>query len=86
MKSAPQARQKGGEEDVCDERHDGDVHIRGVEVVAGRKKVVAVGIVVRVLGDARGPLFTGPGLVAPGKEDEENFTEDVRGGDVEVVF
>ena len=37
-------------------------------------------------GGLGGPLGAGPGFVAPGKEDEEEFAEDVRGGDVEVVF
>lgn len=37
-------------------------------------------------GGGGGALFAGPGFMAPGKENEEEFTEDVGGGDVEVVF
>ena len=37
-------------------------------------------------GGGGGALFAGPGFVAPGEEDEEEFAEDVGGGDVEVVF
>ena len=45
------------------------------------------GRVVRVGGGGGGgALFAGPGFVAPGEEDEEEFAEDVGGGDVEVVF
>ena len=37
-------------------------------------------------GGGGGALFAGPGFVAPGEEDEEDFAEDVGSGDVEVVF
>lgn len=37
-------------------------------------------------GGGGGPLGAGPGFVAPGEEDEEEFAEDVGGGHVEVVF
>lgn len=33
-----------------------------------------------------GALLAGPGFMAPWEEDEEEFAEDVGGGDVEVVF
>ncbi len=33
-----------------------------------------------------GALLAGPGFMPPGEEDEEEFAEDIGGGDVEVVF
>ena len=83
MESAAQPREEGAEQDVGHEGHDGDVHVRGVEVVAGGREDVLVG---GWGGGGGRALRARPGFVAPGEEDEEEFAEDVGGGDVEVVF
>lgn len=53
------------------------------------EKVVGVGIL-RVTwirgGSARGPLFARPRLMAPGKQDEGEFAQNVWGGNIEIVF
>lgn len=87
MELSPKSGEEGGEEDVGDESHDGDVHVRGIEVFAGWQEVVGC-VCGRVGGGGlvRGALFAGPGSVTPGEEDEKEFAEDVGGCDVEVVF
>ena len=45
MEGAAETGEKGGEEYVGYEGHDGDVHVWGVEVVSGREEVVGVGVV-----------------------------------------
>jgi len=110
MEGPTQAGEEGGEQDVGHEGHDGDVHVRGVEVVAGgqegveRRRVLLIvgelGFGVKSNGDEREGIVTHagsrrgggarlgarPGFMAPWKEDEEEFAEDVGGGNVEVVF
>lgn len=86
MKCPSEPSEEGGEQNVCDECHDGDVHIGGIDVIPWREEVV--GVVGIGVGGGRGgrALFARPGFVTPGEEDEEEFAENVGGGDVEVVF
>lgn len=57
-----------------EEKRTRDVHVWAVDVLPRGKEV------------APGLAGAGPGLVAPGEEDEGKFAEDVAVGDVEVVF
>ena len=85
MEGPPKTRKKRREKDVCDECHDRDIHIRGIEIVAWREEVVAVGCLVLSTGGGWA-LLARPWFVTPGEEDEEEFAEDVRGCNVEVVL
>lgn len=79
LELAAQAGDDRRQEDVGDDGHDGDVHVRAVDVVARREvpPFLAVG--------AHG-LLARPRLVPPGEEDEEELVDDVRVCHVKVVL
>lgn len=88
MECSSKTCQQRGEKYVCHERHDRDVHVWRVQIVSRGKEVVRVRCVRRagVLNCRGGSLFSGPRLMPPREEDKEDLSQDVGGGDVEVVF
>lgn len=60
-------------------QHTWDIHIGAVDVFSGRE----VPSILAILSDS---LLARPRLVSPREKDEEQFVDDVRVGDVEVVF
>ena len=86
MEGTAETGEERGEEDVGDECHDGDIHVRRIEIVAWGEEVVTIGGGVLGAGSGGGALLAGPGFMAPGEKDEEKLTEDVGGCDVEIVF
>ena len=82
MEGAPQTGQERRQKDIGDKGHDRYVHVWAVDVVPRWKEIGR-----RVL-DTIGAesLFARPWPVPPGKEDKEEFMDNVGVGDVEVVF
>lgn len=82
VEGAAETGEQGGEQDVGDEGHGGDVHVGRVWVFARRQVEGCAG----GGGVGRVTLLARPWLVPPGEEDDAQFGEDVRVGDVEVVL
>lgn len=82
VEGAPQSSQQRREEDVGDEGHYGNVHVRRVDIFA-RRLIEQSG---RGGSGIRGmALLAGPGAMPPWEEDDAQFGEDVRVCDIEVV-
>ena len=70
---------QGRQEDVGDQGHDGNVHIRAVDVIARREIPTLLPV-----GSDR--LLARPGLMPPREQDEEELVQYVAVADIEVVL
>ena len=91
MEVPTEPSQHRGQEDIRDQCHDGNVHVRRVQVIPGRQKhgrVLLLGdLAVRARRRSRDSgLLSRPWLVSPREEDENQLIEDVGIGNVKVVF
>lgn len=91
MEVAPESSQQYRKQNVCDECHDGDVHVRRIEIVSRGQEHGRILLLDNLTVWSRrvashSSLLAGPGLVSPWEEDESEFPQDIGVGDVEVVL
>ena len=90
MEIPAEARQHRREEDIRDQRHNRDVHVRRVQVISRRGehgRVLLLGdLPVGPGGCREARLLARPRLMSPWEKHEDEFVQDVGVGDVKVVF